>query len=98
MVRKIRGYRVPDSSFVILRDQDQTNCRETKQILMEKCVLTGKNSILVRIACRELESWYLADLVAVEKGLGAKNLSLSQNKNPYRNPDDISTPSNLLKK
>jgi hypothetical protein len=73
MVRRMRGYRVPGAKFVILRDKDSGDCRNIKQALVVKCAEAGRPNALVRIACHELESWYLADLAAVGKGLHLPN-------------------------
>jgi hypothetical protein len=54
--------------------------------------------VLIRIACRELESWYFGDLAAVEAGLEIDGLSALQTKARYRSPDDIVHPSTELKK
>jgi hypothetical protein len=59
---------LPDSFFVVLRDQDSGDCLEIKERLMALCGRAGKEDALVRIACRELESFYLGDLKAVERG------------------------------
>jgi hypothetical protein len=95
LVRKIRGYR-GNARFIVLRDQDAGDCRIVKSRLVEKCAEAGKPDALVRIACHELESWYLADLAAVESGLGVKALVRLQNKNPYRAPDFWPVPSAQL--
>lgn len=50
-----------------------------------------------RIACREIESWYLADLLAVERELGIKGLSQHQNKRKYRAPDYLHKSSEELR-
>ncbi|MDR1520295.1 MAG: AAA family ATPase [Planctomycetota bacterium] len=47
---------------------------------------------------RELESWYLADLEAVERGLGIAKLGRQQNKKKYRNPDSLAHPKDELQK
>jgi hypothetical protein len=96
LVRRIRGYRVPGSKFVVLRDQDAGDCQESKKRLAHKCTEAGKPDALVRIACHELECWYLADLSAVEKGLGLHGLTRLQNKNPYRAPDSAPDPYGCL--
>ncbi len=96
LVRRMRGYLNPDARFVILRDQDLGDCKKIKQGLMAKCVEAGRPEAVVRIICRELESWYLADLAAVEKGLGRKGLSDLQGKRKYRIPDEIPYPSKDL--
>ncbi len=53
---------------------------------------------MVRIACHELESWYLGDLAAVERGLGVSGLSAKQNQNKYRIPDRLSNAADELAK
>jgi hypothetical protein len=80
----------------VLRDQDAGDCKIVKTRLVEKCAEAGKPDALVRIACRELESWYLADLAAVESGLGVNALVRLQSKNPYRAPDSLPVPSAQL--
>lgn len=96
LVRRMRGYLFPGARFVVLRDQDANDCRIIKDGLAAKCIDAGKKDALVRIACHEIESWYLADLAAVEKALGAKGLARLQNKKPYRSPDSLPAPSRKL--
>ncbi|MBU2614701.1 MAG: DUF4276 family protein [Elusimicrobia bacterium] len=98
LIRKLKGYRVPNAKFVILRDQDASDCRIVKNSIIDKCNKTGRKDVLVRIVCREIESWYLADLAAVEQGLNVSKLVQLQNKNMYRTPDNIVSPSKRLKK
>ena len=53
--KKLRGWNEPgDIRFVILHDQDNKDCIELKQSLLELCKDTDK-PVLVRIACQELE-------------------------------------------
>ena len=66
---KLKGWRTPDTYFVILRDQDSGNCYDIKRNLKSICDAVNKLDVLIRIACRELESWYFGDLAAVETGL-----------------------------
>lgn len=96
LVRRMRGYRVPGARFVVLRDQDTGDCVAIKQALRQKCMEARHPEAIVRIACRELESWYLADLVAVETGLGVTGLRSLQLKAKYRSPDTILNPSREL--
>jgi hypothetical protein len=95
--RKLRAWQHPDSCFVILRDQDSGDCMLIKQRLIEKCRLAGRPTTLVRIACRELESWYLGDLAAVETALGLRNLVRHQATAKFRQPDRLGTPSSELR-
>ena len=98
IVRKLRGWRAPNSLFVVLRDQDAGDCLAIKQALAEKCRDAGRPETIVRIACRELESWYFGDLAAVERGLGIANLVRYGNKRRYRVPDAIRSPATELSK
>ncbi len=94
--RKLRGWQQPDSLFVILRDQDSGDCQEVKSKLMELCQNAGNRRVLVRVACRELESFYFGDLEAVEKGLGLRGLAAKQNQLKFRASDNLGSPSGEL--
>ena len=93
---KLQGWRMPDCRFVVMCDQDSGDCGSIKAELAQLCTEAGKRGILVRIACHELESFYLGDLLAVEKGLGSKGLSVKQEKRKFRNPDAVRYPSTEL--
>lgn len=71
-------------------------CFVIKADLVEKCHAAGKNDAIVRIVCRELESWYLGDLAAVERGLGLRNLAKQQQSSKYRAPDNLANPKQEL--
>lgn len=92
LVRKMRGWLEPDCRFVVLRDRDAGNCREIKQRLVDKCREAGQATALVRIACRELESWYLGDLNAVEQTLDATHAASRQSRSLFRDPDGLDNP------
>ena len=79
MVRRLRGYLNPQARFIVLRDQDSTpDCRVLKAALMRLCTQAGRDAVsLVRIACHELEAFYLADLRAVEAAWGLAGPALS---------------------
>lgn len=96
--RKLRGYLNPHARFIVLRDQDDSDCRKTKRKLAAICSKAGKTDTTIRIACRALEAFYLGDLRAVEIGLGVKDLSGKQSKAKYRDPDRLHTPSLELAK
>lgn len=98
LVRRIQWYLNPDARFIVLRDQDSGDCRIIKTSLLSKCLEAQKPAVLVRIACHEIESWYLADLEAVEKGLNCTGLSKRQKKVAYREPDNHISPSRILSK
>ena len=97
LVKKLRGWLQPDSLFVVLRDQDASDCRLIKAGLTKMCRKAGRPRALVRIACRELESWYLGDLAAVERALDVKGLAAHQAGRKFRDPDSATSPSHLLR-
>jgi hypothetical protein len=95
--KRIRGYRNPGARFVVLRDQDANpECGAVKGHLTALCAKSGQADVVVRVACRELESFYLADLAAVEKGLGVEGLARLQLKRKFRGPDKLGKPSQEL--
>ncbi len=94
--RRLRGWLRPNSAFVVIRDQDASDCREVKRTLTAKCVRAGKPGALVRVACRELESFYLGDLAAVERALNLRGLLRLQNTRKYRIPDEVRNPASEL--
>lgn len=93
--RKLRGWMNPNAVFIVLRDQDAGDCKSVKQNLINICAITGKDAI-IRIACRELESWYLGDLSAVGQAYSMDGLAGLQNQKKFRNPDYLSSPSKEL--
>lgn len=95
---KLRGYLNPRARFIVMRDQDQADCRKIKRSLAALCTRAGRPQTTVRIACRELEAFYLGDLLAVEKGLDISGLARRQNKARFRDPDRLVRPSYELQK
>lgn len=94
--RKLKGYLNPGARFIVMRDQDASDCLTVKNGLLTRCEGMDANWIRVRIACRELETFYLGDLRAVETGLGLPGLSRRQNEARFRDPDAIKAPSEEL--
>ena len=96
LVRKLRNYRVPGARFIIMRDKDAGDCYQVKKVIVQKCIEAGRPDTIVRIACHELESWYLGDLAAVELGLGKPRLLHFQDNPMFLHPDDYPSPSQTL--
>lgn len=94
--RKLRGWRAPGARFVIVHDQDSADCRTLKAELASLCAAAARPDTLVRIACRELESWFLGDLQAVERALGVRQLARHQANRKFRDPDTLGSPSREL--
>jgi len=61
MARSMRAWRLPDSRFIVLRDQDSGDCLVIKQRLVERCQEGRRSDAVVRIACRQLEAWFIGD-------------------------------------
>lgn len=96
---KLKAWRIPDTCFIVMRDQDSGDCLEIKRNLQIKVDASGKRDMtLIRIACRELESFYLGDLKAVERALNIAGLAKKQTKAKYREPDSLTNASEELSK
>jgi hypothetical protein len=86
--RKMRAYlhyRYP-VKVLIIHDQDSNDCVILKDELTALCGITTI-PFMVRIACRELENWYLGQLTAIEKVYPETKASSLINRKKYRNPD-----------
>jgi len=96
--KTIRNHTDEDCHFVIVCDQDADDCVKLKQKISESCQKTGRKARChIRIACRELESWYLAQLDVVSRHFGVPEVVNLQDKK-YRYPDHIDKPSEELKR
>ena len=101
ILRKIEAFRFsPTTKFVIVHDQDSHDCQVLKAELLELCQKAGKPDTMIRIICHELESWFLGDLIAVEKAyeLAVNSLSKKQTQSKYRNPDRLNNAKQELRK
>lgn len=98
MVMRMQHWQRPDTRFVVMRDQDSGDCRQVRQELADLCSKAGKPDALVRVACHELESFYLGDLAAVERGLALRGLGEKQNSRKFRTPDALANASEELRK
>ena len=100
LIRKIKCYQNPKARFIVLRDQDSACCLDVKRNLVSLCEQTGKlTACMIRIACHELETFYLGDLMAVEQAFSIKNLAKHHQENrKYRTPDNLNNAKQELKK
>ena len=98
LARKIRDYQNAQARFIVLRDLDShPDCVAVKARLLDACRQSGKQSqCLVRIACCELESFYLADLKAVGAALEIDGLERHQPSRKCRHPDGLGNPAREL--
>lgn len=94
--KRLADYNKPNCVFLVMRDKDSGDCKKIKNDLLDKVKKNKIKRTKIRIACHELESFYLGDLRAVELGIGVSNLSKMQGKTEYRTPDDRANASELL--
>lgn len=97
LVKRLR-YWQGDARFIVMRDQDSGDCGIIKQQLRDLCNDAGRPDALIRIACRELETFYLGDLLAVEQGLNMTGLDKLQGNRKFRDPDRLVNAAEELKK
>lgn len=95
---RLRAWQVPGARFIVLRDQDSADCHAVKRGLAKLCAGAGHAGALVRIACHELESFYLGDLAAVGIALGQPGIVRQQDNHKYRQPDALGNAAEELRK
>jgi len=96
--RKLRGWKEPGAHFVIVRDNDGAPCKRVKAKLVKLCKQGGRPTTLVRIACQELESWYLGEPDALAAAFGDDKLRDLAVKARYRDPDAVARPSDEMQR
>ncbi len=96
---RIRRWVKPDTVFLVMRDQDSGDCKMIKEHLSSLVQKTGKSkSCLIRIACHELESFYLGDLSAVAKAFALPRVANMQKKRKFKDPDELANACDEFKK
>ncbi len=96
--RKLRAWREPGVRFLVLRDNDGGDCHALKDRLLGLCRQGGRGDSLVRIACQELEAWYLGEPEALADAFCNEELRGIRRLARYRNPDAVATPSKAIKR
>jgi len=87
--RKLKAWREPGARFVVVRDNDNGDCRALKARLVGLCADTGRTDVLVRIACQELEAWYLGDPDALAVAFEDESLRALGRRERFRDPDAV---------
>lgn len=90
--------RISGSKILITRDQDSGDCVDIKNLMFEVLKENCQCDFFIRIICRELESWFLGDLLAVQLAYPRFKPDQYQNKADFRNVDKISHPNKYLLK
>jgi hypothetical protein len=88
--------RIPDSKILITYDQDSSDCKDVKDHLISLFTDNCQCDCLVRIVCKELESWFLGDLDAIKLAYPRFKPEHHQSKAEFRNVDNITQPNKLL--
>lgn len=96
MVLRMRHWLLPNSHFIVIRDQDSGDCRQVKASLQERCRAAGRPDAVVRVACRELESFFVGDWQAVAQAFNRPALARLAGKAAFREPDTLGSPSQEL--
>lgn len=95
--RKLRAWKEPGVQFVVVRDNDRGDCLALKARLAELCADSGREDTLIRLACQELEAWYLGEPEALAHAYERPALARLAKQARYRNPDSVHHPSAALK-
>ena len=96
--RKLKAWQEPGVRFVIVRDKDEGDCRRVKATLRSLCQAGRREDSLIRIACHELEAWYLGDTEALTNAFGDESLRGLNRKARFRDPDSVSRPSEAIRR
>lgn len=96
--RKLSAWRIPNDRFVIVRDNDNTDCRKLKAKLLNICAKSGRPDTLVRLVCQELESWYVGDLTALAAAYDERRLDTPALRKRFNHPDEWQKPSAELER
>jgi hypothetical protein len=94
--RKLRAWQEPGVRFVVIHDNDNQDCRELKATLTGLCKDGGRDNVLVRIACQELEAWYLGEPDALAEAFDTGHLRALGRRARFRDPDAVTKPSEEL--
>ena len=94
--KKMRNWQEPGIKFIILRDNDGSDCRALK-LRMVSMAPQDTHEFQVRIVCQELESWFLGDMQAVTEAYPAAKRNLHFKNLSKQDPDQLANASDLIK-
>lgn len=90
---RMRKWNYGEPLFLILRDNDGSDCEKLKNRLVKLASPIDK-PFKVRVVCQELESWFLGDNQAVTEAYPSARFSNGVAK--YREPDRMTNASQVL--
>lgn len=94
--RKLRAFQ--RATIVVVRDNHDADCFVIKSRLRRLCEDGGRSDALIRIACQELEAWYLGVPETLAEIYHSPQLAGLGCRSKYRNPDRLGSPSSKLEK
>ena len=94
--KKMANWQEPGIKFIILRDNDGSDCRNLKKRLVS-IVPSGTHEFQIRIVCQELESWFLGDMQAVIEAYPRAKRNPHFNHISKQDPDQLTNASDLIK-
>jgi len=98
LVTRMKCWLRPHSQFVVMRDQDSGDCNVIKERLRGLCAEAGCPNAVVRIACKELEAFFIGDWHAIAAAFKRPTLAANARKAKYRLPDLLGSPSAEIKR
>ncbi len=96
--RKLRAWREPGVRFAVVRDNDGGNCRARKESLRGLCEAARRPDTLIRLACQELEAWYLGEPEALAEAFGREALRKLARRARFRDSDAVPRPHEVLER
>jgi hypothetical protein len=82
---------------IIIHDQDSSDCKVLKAELQKLANTISGVPSLVRIACKELEAWYIGDIDALEAMYPQFKANRYRNWSVFKNPDICNASDELRK-
>lgn len=96
--RKLRAWREPGVRFAVIHDNDGGDCIQLKTALTQLCNEGRRDDTLVRIACQEMEAWYLGDPLAMATAFNMPALRNLGRRAKFRDPDLVVRPATEIER
>jgi hypothetical protein len=81
-----------------LTNQDSGDCKVIKANLKQLCILANKPNAIVRIVCKELETFFVGDWAAIATAYSNEKWRANVRTAKFRNPDLLGSPSTEIKR
>ena len=96
--RKLRAWQEPGVRFAVVRDNDGKDCHALKDALRAICEAAHRSDTLVRLACQELEAWYLGEPEALAEAFDRQSLRDLGRRARFRDSDAVVRPHEVLER